>query len=551
VFSKQNIDFVIDGVNIGKDRSWYEPSIYPSTTVIQDIGIGSSEIYVESLKTFFDNDAENMIDKDKFAIKIIEQTPLRGAIATCQVSSGSVSFIDLIDGGYGYKEAPKVLIENSPISSGIAYTMSLTSIVDQSGISTTGVTSSILGETITGVESDTIAILSGISTIDPIISYVPITPTSFIVGEEIRFEESGLNATIDILSSNSSNAVGVATIFDGVVTSIDVINAGYGYTYGPIKSLEVISNGSGYPVTLNESNSSFYNARLQTSTGIGFGGIVDVIIEKDRITQLPVLDFNNDNIKHGGSDYKVGDILEVKTFDNIGVGLTYRNKVLDTPIQFRVTEIKTPLIILDEPSPMVEIIKDVSFTGDFGEVVGISTTVVGISSNALIFDLYIPKDSYLRNSIVIGDTIVGSAITLSQLNVGDYFVISNSNIGSGVVSLKNDGTISGISTPGDKINNVYQVYSTQILQTFSPTLGITTYVNRVTSLVQSFDPDIINISSYDQTYANYSWGKIGNLSNRTNPKEFKTYHDQNSGIGTNPIIQRFKSLKYVGYSTVL
>ena len=551
VFSKQNVDLVIDGVNIGKNRDWYETTIYPSTTVIQDIGIGSSEIYVESLKTFFDNDAENMVDKDKFIIKIIDQTPLKGAIATCQVSSGSISSINLIDGGYGYSQAPKVLIQNSPISSGIAYTMSLTSIIDQSGISTTGVSSSILGETIIGVESDTIAILSGISTINPIISYVPITPSTFIVGEELRFEESGLNAVVEVLSANSSNAVGVATISNGVVTNIDITNAGYGYTYGPIKNLEVISNGSGYPETLNPSNSSFYNARLKTSTGVGFGGIVDIIIQNDLITQLPVLNFNADNIKDGGSNYKVGDILEVRTFDNVGVGLTYRNTVLDTPIRFKVTEIKTPLIIIDEPSPEVEIIKNVSFVGDFGEVVGIGTTIVGISSNALIFDLYIPKDSYLRNSIVIGDTIVGSAITISQLNSGDYFVISNSNIGSGVVSLKNDGSISGISTSGDKINNVYQVYSRQIVQIPVNTIGITTYVNRITTLVQSFDPDIINISSYDEVYANYSWGKIANLTDRTDPKEFKTYQDQISGIGSNPIIQRFKNLKYVGYSTVL
>ena len=549
VFSKQRVDFVIDGVNVGKDRNWYEPTIYPSTTVIQDIGIGNSEIYVESLKTFFDNDAENISNKDKFAIKIVEQTPLKGAIATCQVSSGSISSIDLIDGGYGYKEQPNVLIENSPISSGIAYTMSLVSIVDESGISTTGLTSSILGETIIGAESQSTAVLSGISTIDPIISYIPTTPISFIVGEEVRFEESGLNAEIGSLSTNSSNAIGVATISNGVVTSIDITNAGYGYTYGPIKNLEVISNGSGYPETLNPSNSSFYNARLKTTTGIGIGGIVDIILEIDPITLNYVVEFD---IKQGGTDYKVGDILKVGTFDNVGVGLTYRNKVLETPIEFRVTEIQEPLVIIEPPTPEVEIIKNVSFKGDFGFVVGIGTTTVGISSNALIFDLYIPQDSYLRNSIVIGDTVVGSAITISQLDDGDYFVISDSNIGSGVTSLRNDGSIIGISTSGDKINNVYQVYSSEILRLDIATSGIrTSYINRVVSFVQSFDSDIINISSYDQIYANYSWGKIENLSDRITPKEFKTYQDQTSGIGSNPIIQRFNSLKYVGYSTVL
>jgi hypothetical protein len=69
--------------------------------------------------------------------------------------------------------------------------------------------------------------------------------------------------------------------------------------------------------------------------------------------------------------------------------------------------------------------------------------------------------------------------------------------------------------------------------------------------VGSFEDDLANIAAYTEIYANYSWGKIGNLTNRTNPKEFKTQPYNVSGIGSNPIIQRFNRLKYVGYSTVL
>lgn len=541
ILSKQNVDIVIDGVNIGKDRIYYEPNIYPSTRVIQDIGIGTTEIYVESLKTFFDNDAEEIIDKERYIVKIISQESLDVAIGTCQVSNGTISSVDLISGGYGYKEPPNVLIQNPTTMAGMAYTMSLTSIVDSSGISTTGVTSAILGELLIGNQSQSTAfLLDKIS--DTIISYIPSDTSNFIVNEELRFEDSGLSAEILTIGSPMT-AIGIASITNGIVTSVDVVNPGYGYTYGPIANLDVTSNGSGYPDTLNPSNNVFYNARLESITGNGMDGAANVILNVDPITLNYVVDFE---ITNPGGGYSIGDILEVKSFDNVGVGATNRNKTLTTPIRFKVSEITTPLVIIDPPTPDVEVIKEVSFVGDFGVIVGIATTVVGISSNALIFDLYIPEDSYLRDAKIIGDTVVGSSVTVSQLKPQDYFVVSNSNIGNGVETLKNNGTVLGIST--DYINNVYQVFSNQISTKNITTSGLgNVYVNSVTTIVDSFDPEILNISSYDSIYANYSWGKIGNLSNRTNPMEFKTYQDVSSGIGSNPIIQRFNSLKFTGY----
>jgi hypothetical protein len=117
--------------------------------------------------------------------------------------------------------------------------------------------------------------------------------------------------------------------------------------------------------------------------------------------------------------------------------------------------------------------------------------------------------------------------------------------------LRNDGSQIGIGTVGDQINNIYQVYSSEIIESNVNTLGITTYVTRVTSRVVSFEDDLVLIGTYNNIYANYSWGKIGNLTNRTNPKEFNIQPYNISGIGSNPIIQRFNNLKYVGYSTVL
>ena len=43
-------------------------------------------------------------------------------------------------------------------------------------------------------------------------------------------------------------------------------------------------------------------------------------------------------------------------------------------------------------------------------------------------------------------SIVGSAITISGIQTGYYFTVSNSNVGSGVTSLYQDGSTLGIGT---------------------------------------------------------------------------------------------------------
>ena len=44
---------------MAKDRALYEASIYPNTNVIQTVGVGSTTIYVESVRPLFDTQNEN------------------------------------------------------------------------------------------------------------------------------------------------------------------------------------------------------------------------------------------------------------------------------------------------------------------------------------------------------------------------------------------------------------------------------------------------------------------------------------------------------------
>ena len=67
------------------------------------------------------------------------------------------------------------------------------------------------------------------------------------------------------------------------------------------------------------------------------------------------------------------------------------------------------------------------YTGDEGVIVGIHTVGAATTSvKEIVFNLHIPYDSWLRK-----ERIVGTAITLSTLDVGDLFVVKNSWPGFG------------------------------------------------------------------------------------------------------------------------
>jgi hypothetical protein len=126
IWCKQTEDRVINGRSVGKDREMYEPSIEPTTNIIQNVGIGSTIIFVSSVKTFFDNERENASNKFISKIRIISQEPKVGAYATAIVSAaGSISYLDLISSGIGYTNAPTVSI-SSPVGVGTTARFSTT-----------------------------------------------------------------------------------------------------------------------------------------------------------------------------------------------------------------------------------------------------------------------------------------------------------------------------------------------------------------------------------------------------------------------------------------
>jgi hypothetical protein len=93
-------------------------------------------------------------------------------------------------------------------------------------------------------------------------------------------------------------------------------------------------------------------------------------------------------------------------------------------------------------------------------------------------------------------------------------VVYNSNVGSGVTSLRRDGSVVGVGT--SFLDNVYEVSTVSIAQTNAVGVGLT-YVAKVTVSVKNYN-GLVGIG-YSNFFGEYSWGRIS-VPNRTDAKEF-------------------------------
>lgn len=343
---KQRNDTIIDGTEVNKSRIGYEANVFPTSNLIQSVSAGSTQIFVDSIKSIFDPETENTTENKINKIEIIDNSRLASAIATAIVSTGGeIETIDITDGGVGYTIDPTVSIQN-PV-----------------GIGTSG------------------------------------------------------------------RAKLFSNISGGSVSFIGISSSGYGYT-----------------------------------------------------TTNP------------------------------------------------------PIVHIEPPTLTKEYIDKVSYFGDFGIISGINKASIGLASTALIFDLYIPQNSYLRNSSLINPTI-----EQSQLLEDYYFKVSNTKIGNGLTSLRKNGTVIGIGTTG--IDNIYQVISVSTGTTDVYGVGSATVLKVTVSVSDYNGLTGIGYSSY---FGDYSWGLI-NFSNIKNSFSVNTDYGV-VGINSTPIVRRYNQLGIQNYN---
>jgi hypothetical protein len=207
-----------------------------------------------------------------------------------------------------------------------------------------------------------------------------------------------------------------------------------------------------------------------------------------------------------------------------------------------------PQVLIQSPSMTKETNTVTSYAGDSGIIVGFGTTASGIT-----FDFFIPTNSYLRDT-----SVVGSALTVSGIGTGDYFLIYDSNIGSASTSITSkdiDNNTIGIGT--DFVNNVYQVQSVSNVSVANTAIGIatvgtaTTTIRRVNAIVSGISTisgySGVGIGTTTISFGNFSWGKIV-LLGRSKENTYNFYGNVGvGGISTSGVVKRTLPLKFENY----
>ena len=242
IWCRQTEDLVINGQQIGKDRTIYEPYIQPSTNIIQNINIESDEIFVESVKAFFDSEKEyfhnGTMELPQNKILIISQDSIVSASATALVSSsGTISSIIISDGGMGYSISPTVSIA-APVGFG-------TTAVQNTAIST-------------AIISD--GVVTGISVTFGGSGYLQSQPPSVLIeSPTITYESIDLvsyEGDFGIITGVQTTSIGIAStgiIFDffipndSILRNSDIVKVGSATT--GISGIQ-----TGYYFTIKNSN---------------------------------------------------------------------------------------------------------------------------------------------------------------------------------------------------------------------------------------------------------------------------------------------------------
>ena len=300
VWCRQTEDKYIEGKLVTKKRERYEPQIQPSAYIIKSVGIGSTTIFVDSARPFFNPKNEHTVSLDfQKDIKIINYGEKVSAAATAVVSTaGTITSIVISEGGKGYLSAPEVSIEN-PV-----------------GMGTTA--RAIASSTISGgsVNTITVGIQSGVGYAQTSHPNVLISPPTFVTEENSIVSYAGDFGIITGIGTTSLTGIATGLVFDLVIPSDSVLrnatitdattssgietgfyfivrnsNVGHGLT-----SLDASSNTVGVGTTFID---NIYRA-AHVTTGVttdalGFGQttVTQVVVSVNSLNGLTGLGFSN------------------------------------------------------------------------------------------------------------------------------------------------------------------------------------------------------------------------------------------------------------------
>ena len=309
----------------------------------------------------------------------------------------------------------------------------------------------------------------------------------------------------------------------------------------------------------------FFNAKNENNVSTEFQKNIVIVNNVERLAAAATAivstagTISSVAISTGGRGY---DSAPTVTIQNpVGLGTTARAEATASITNGVVTSITVstagteysdanPPVVLIGADPVLEENNTVtSYSGDHGIITGIGTTsLAGVAVTGLVFDLVIPSDSFLRKSeFTQGASGSGnnSGIVTSGLNVGDFFIVSNSNVGHGLTSLNTDGSAVGVGTT--YIDNVYRV-AHRTLGVTTDAMGFgSTVVTQVVVSVNSLNG--LTGLGHSMYFGDYSYGRL-QLSDRNTIRSYPVNTSNGvTGILTGPIVKRRSFLKTQSYST--
>ncbi len=217
-----------------------------------------------------------------------------------------------------------------------------------------------------------------------------------------------------------------------------------------------------------------------------------------------------------------------------------------------------PQVIVESDTFNTELLKSIKVEGDFGTIIGINTFITGtpgIGTTTPKIEFVLKSETYDNTTLGVGYSSLNTfGITNSQLEKGDYFIItdSNSTVGHAITGITTSlGGMSNYpaSRVGTAVSYLDGVYIVESVTT--PILGIVTvtcnlapspFGNFVQIYTRGSDNSGINTNNF---YGNYSWGKIFDYQNRilNDPKNFQAYtNDGLVGLSTSPKMIRTRGL---------
>jgi len=198
-------------------------------------------------------------------------------------------------------------------------------------------------------------------------------------------------------------------------------------------------------------------------------------------------------------------------------------------------------VLISSPTAFYENLDSVAVSGDFGKIVGVGTSAIGIGTDTpmIIFDI---QTDVGLNTNKIGSSSGLSPIQRSGISTGDYFVAYNTTVGKGVTSIDVSSGITTVGIGSTFIDNIYR--ADHIIN--NGVSGVVTVFSNVKSVVgvasTAVTPDNIGFDTTGKV-GNYSWGKMSSFNTRLSPKTFIINNNGFTGVQTSPLIIRRSSLK--------